>query len=271
MATAFAALSTGALSLDAPAITHVGAGVSGCIEGIEYRIGKGSFVAELAGVESPLDHGVYLGTEHGLLARFTLSDELKADTKQVIEALQATGLSVVISSGDSADTVAAVARALGVESWYARQTPADKLELVARLKSRGSRVVMIGDGVNAAPVLNEADAAIAIGNGTALARASDDAILLGDTLQALIDLTAIARRTRRTIRQSLAWAAGYNASGVTLAACGLITPWMAAIGMTASSLLVIGNAFRIRSLRPPSGTPKLPGNTEAHRRPEAVA
>ncbi len=271
MASAFEARSTGSVSLDAPAITHVGAGVSGTIEGIEYRIGKGSFVAELAATRSPLDHGVYLGTEHGLLARFTLSDELKPDTKQIVDALQTQGLSVVISSGDSADTVCAVARTLGVESWYARQTPADKLDLVSRLKSRGARVVMIGDGVNDAPVLNEADAAIAIGNGTALARASADAILLGDTLRPLADLTAIARRTRRTIRQSLAWAAGYNAIGVTLAACGLITPWMAAIGMTASSLLVIGNALRIGGGRTTSDARDLSSNNKDARRPEALA
>ncbi|MEL6368980.1 MAG: hypothetical protein AAFQ16_13570, partial [Pseudomonadota bacterium] len=128
-----------------------------------------------------------------------------------------------------------------------------------------------GDGVNDAPVLNEADAAIAIGNGTALARASADAILLGDTLLPLGDLTAIARRTRRTIRQSLAWAAGYNAVGVTLAACSLITPWMAAIGMTASSLLVIGNALRIGGRRAPSNARSLSSNNKHTRRPEALA
>ena len=155
---------------------------------------------------------------------------------------------MIISSGDSVDSVAAAATVLGVSSWHARQTPADKLELVSRLRTEGHTIVMVGDGANDAPVLAQADAAIAIGSGTALARASADAIIVGEALSPLLDLVMIAERSAWTIRLSLIWAATYNAIGVSVATLGWISPWMAAIGMTASSLLVVWNALRLKSV-----------------------
>ncbi|MEL7536749.1 MAG: heavy metal translocating P-type ATPase [Pseudomonadota bacterium] len=249
LARAFVPFAAG-VSLDAPADVRVGEGVCGTIDGVEYRLGRASFVAAIAGCEpaqtANAESRVYLGRANEWLASFDVCDALRADAPASVAALRQAGIKVVIASGDSPTAVAVAARELGVHDWHANLSPANKLELLANLHAAGESVVMLGDGVNDAPVLAAADASIAMGGGTALARANADAILVGDTLTPLATLADVSRRTRWIVRQSAAWAIAYNGLAVTAAALGLITPWMAAIGMSASSLLVVSNALRLR-------------------------
>ena len=151
-------------------------------------------------------------------------------------------------------------------------TPADKLDLVRAARREGRRVIMIGDGVNDAPVLAAADASIAIGSGAALARASADAILLGQHLKPVVTLAAVAVRSRRVIAQSLGWAAGYNLLAVSVATLGFVAPWMAAIGMSASSLIVVANALRLNRVpAPPAGKAAPTEDTATESPMEAAA
>ena len=220
------------------------------VDNNRYRIGAAGFVAELS--EAELDEleehsntAVYFGTEAGLLACFEVGDELRSDAREAIRALQALGYRTVIASGDRDDAVRRVADALGVDEWHARLTPADKLSLVRGYHDRGEPVIMVGDGINDAPVLAAADASVALDAGTALARASADAVSLGRKLGAIVEAAGIARATRRIIRQNIGWAIVYNLTAVPLAVSGMLAPWMAAIGMSLSSLVVVLNALRL--------------------------
>ena len=247
LAQAFADGADDSVALDAPPEIHVGRGVSGRIDGKTYRIGKRAFVAEAGAAISPIapESGIYLADDERVLARYTVRDAVRDDAAETIQALICQGFEPVIASGDHPAAVAEIASRTGISRHHADLSPADKLELVRRERAAGRRVIMIGDGVNDAPVLAAADASIAIGNGAALARASADAILLGHQLRPLRDLADISLRTRRVIAQSLAWAAGYNLLAVSVATLGFVAPWMAAIGMSASSLIVVANALRL--------------------------
>jgi Cu2+-exporting ATPase len=189
-----------------------------------------------------------LGNEKGIVAQFAIGDALRADALTTVAALRDAGFRVLVASGDSRDAVESVTRKLGITEWHARMLPQDKVTLVRELQSRGARVVMVGDGVNDAPVLAAADTSIALDAGTALARATADAVVPGKRLGSVLDGISVARRTRRIIRENLAWAIAYNLTAVPLAASGMLVPWMAALGMSLSSLVVVLNALRVRRL-----------------------
>ena len=232
---------------------ELGYGVEAEVDGTTYRIGQRDFVCGLSGsdlhAKSPQSDAmteVWLGDEVGLLARFTIADALRPGVRRTLDELRALGHRIVIASGDRGAVVADVARRLSVDDWHGALTPGDKLSLLDALKRQGEFVVSVGDGVNDAPVLAGADASIAVDAGTALARASADSILLGTRLETIVDAAHVASATRRTIRQNLLWAVAYNATAVPLAATGFLAPWMAAVGMSASSLLVVLNALRLR-------------------------
>jgi Cu2+-exporting ATPase len=231
-----------------------GAGVEGTLDGARYRIGRLGFVAALAGSRDADDAFTYLGREGEWLAEFEISDTLRPGAAAVVSRLQSMGLAVEIASGDHEAAVAAAARATGVSRHHARLTPDDKLALVRTIQGAGERVIMVGDGVNDAPVLAAASVSVAMGAGTSLAQTSADAVLMARELDALPESVAVARRTVGIIRQNLAWAVAYNVLALPLAALGYIPPWAAAIGMSASSLLVVANALRLRGGRPaPTG------------------
>ncbi|KAB7628196.1 heavy metal translocating P-type ATPase [Alkalilimnicola sp. S0819] len=224
-----------------------GAGVQGRVDGQRYRIGRADYVAALAGPPPaglPAD-ALLLGGEQGWLAAFRLADQLRPEAAVALDELRGLGLRAAMASGDAAATVAAVARQLRIDEHAARLDPAQKLERLAEYRRRGELVAMIGDGVNDAPVLAGADVSIAMGGGTALARASSDAVLLREDLRLLPHGVRLARRTLRIIHQNMAWALGYNLIGLPLAAVGLVPPWLAAIGMSASSLIVVLNSLRL--------------------------
>lgn len=241
------------------AVPVTGMGVEAEVNGRRYRLGSAQFVAGLSGVVDQATCGaassdgtlVYLANENGLLAVFTVEDELRTDVGATVDALRAAGYRVVIASGDRAVTVAALAATLSIVDWRAEMSPQCKLQFVHDLQRRGEKVIMIGDGINDAPVMAAADASIAVDAGTALARASADAIVVSSRLAALVSAAEIAALTRRTIRQNLVWAVTYNMAAVPLAATGMLAPWMAALGMSLSSLLVISNALRVQRHRVP--------------------
>ncbi len=158
-----------------------------------------------------------------------------------------------------------MARALGIEHYASRLSPADKLAHVRSIQRQNPGVIMVGDGVNDAPVLAAAGVSIALQSGTALAQSSADLILFGTSLEALPRAIAVARRSHRVIRQNLIWAAIYNAVAIPLAALGWIAPWLAALGMSLSSIVVVLNARRIVRLarRLPDAPAAAPQRAEA--------
>jgi P-type Cu2+ transporter len=192
---------------------------------------------------------VVLGDADGGLALFLLSDQLRADAREAIAELQALGLEVELLSGDGTAPVRRVAETLGIGHYAGRMTPADKLERIRALQASGAVVAMVGDGVNDAPVLAAAQVSVAMANGTELAQASADMILLSEQLRHLPIAVRTARDTVRIIRQNLYWALGYNLIALPVAASGILTPWMAALGMSASSLLVVLNSLRLTGRR----------------------
>jgi len=241
-----------------PSVTDLtstaGLGVEGVVDGRRYRIGTTAYVRDLqlAGGHhesdaSPETDGVVLGSEQGLLARFSFIDHVRERAAEALQQLRQLGLEVELLSGDQLDAVAAVAGELGITHFRARCSPQDKLARINELQSQGAVVAMVGDGVNDAPVLAGAQVSLAMGGGTQLAHASADMVLLSEQLPHLVDAVRTSRRTLAVIRQNLLWALVYNLVAVPLAAAGFVAPWMAAIGMSSSSLVVVLNALRLRA------------------------
>jgi Cu2+-exporting ATPase len=152
---------------------------------------------------------------------------------------------VELLSGDTVDAVESLAHQLNIATWHAGTSPEGKLARLRELQAAGETVVMIGDGINDVPVLAGADVAIAMNGATDLARTRADAVLLSPRLMRIFEAIEISRATRRIMRQNMIWSVCYNFSALPLAAMGLVPPWLAAIGMSLSSLVVVGNALRL--------------------------
>lgn len=235
--------------------TVTGEGVEGRIAGRRFRIGKPQFVAALHGKALPdeLEGGavsdemiiVALGDTLGWIALFLLDDVVRHDAPAMIRVLAAGGAKIVLLSGDRPQRVRHTAVKLGIAEYRSGATPADKLAYVRELQAQGAIVAMVGDGVNDAPVLAQAQVSIAPGSGTELAQVGADIILMTDRLAALAEISGSARRTLRVIRQNLGWAVAYNAVALPLAMAGMVTPLVAALGMSVSSLIVVANALRL--------------------------
>jgi Cu2+-exporting ATPase len=192
---------------------------------------------------------VYLADESCVRCVFTLGDRLRPGASRLIAELAAQGIPVSILSGDHEGAVQEVARELGIEDAAGGLRPAQKLARLQALQEAGEVVAMVGDGVNDAPVLAQAHVSIAMGGGTQVARASADMILLNEQLPVLAAGVRKARMALRVIRQNLLWAISYNLLALPAAALGYVAPWMAAIGMSLSSLLVVLNATRLSGRR----------------------
>ena len=167
----------------------------------------------------------------------------------MLDILKQQGIRTHLLSGDRTNAVAQVAQALGLDTYRAEATPEDKLAYVEDLQKQGRKVLMVGDGINDAPVLAQADVSAAVAAGADVARDGADLVLLNDDLNILPATIAQARRTREIIRQNLAWASAYNIIAVPLAVLGYVKPWIAALGMSLSSLFVVGNALRLLKKR----------------------
>ncbi|MGH1373866.1 MAG: heavy metal translocating P-type ATPase [Cellvibrionaceae bacterium] len=228
-------------------------GVEGMIDETLYRLGKPEFLAK--GLRAPKRSGQWLvlGKQEASVSEtawkpivwIQLQDQLRDSAAPLIQSLLARGLDVELLSGDGEAEVERVAKALGFTHWRHNQSPDQKLSIIQMLQQRGDKVLMVGDGINDVPVLSGAYVSVAMGGATDLAQTRADSVLLGNDLMALDSAFTCAVTTRKIIRQNLGWALCYNLVALPLAAAGLIAPWAAAIGMSASSLVVVGNALRI--------------------------
>ena len=217
-----------------------------------WALGRAGFVAEIAGKLPPkaetVEHGgslVYLGNQTGFQAAFLLADEVKEGVGDMLAVLKKQGLRLHVLSGDRTAAVEALAAELGLDAAQAEASPEDKLAYVETLQRQGRKVLMVGDGINDAPVLATADVSVAVAGGADVARDGADVVLLNDDMGMLPRMVAQAQQTRRIIRENLIWASLYNLIAVPLAVFGFVTPWIAALGMSLSSLLVVGNALRL--------------------------
>ncbi|MCS6210311.1 heavy metal translocating P-type ATPase [Shewanella baltica] len=226
---------------------EVGFGVRGRIDGTDYFIGNAVFTGASIDTRDPAQK-IWLARSANnqleVLASFEIQDNIRQDSKATIEMLKQQGCRISIASGDSSGHVHQLAKELGIDDVHSGLTPADKLALVTRLQQH-TRVAMFGDGINDAPVLAGADLSVAMGSGSAIAKNSADLILLGDHLSRFTQAVSVAKLTTQIIRQNLAWALGYNALILPLAVTGHVAPYIAAIGMSASSLIVVGNSLRL--------------------------
>ena len=240
--------------LDAKEVT--GLGVSGMIEGQLWHMGSQAWM-ETLGVEPPSDSQsvklntqlthVYLACETTLVAIYELNLPVRAGAEELIAFLNAHNKTTAIISGDQSSTVRYWAEHLGIAQGEGMLSPSEKIARIAEKQADQYPCVMVGDGVNDAPVLAQADVSISLKQGAHLAHAAADMIVLGKSLEPIISALKVSRQTQRIIRQNLLWAAVYNLSITPLAMMGYLAPWMAAIGMSLSSLLVVLNSRRLLS------------------------
>jgi Cu2+-exporting ATPase len=189
---------------------------------------------------------VYLSDEKGLIAIFALLDTPREGAQDFIRAAQKRGVQVHLLSGDDPQTVAWWAHYFGIRDYLGGALPEDKYRFSQGLQAQGKTIWAVGDGVNDAPFLAQADVSVAVGSGAPLAQAGADAVLTAESLKPLMQALALADKTQLIMKQNLIWAFVYNIVAIPVAMMGLVNPWVAGIGMSLSSLAVTLNAWRLR-------------------------
>ena len=239
-------------------LNEAGVGVVGKIDGKEIRVGRaewcGGFSGGLDDVISDAETRgasiIYLGWESEVQGALVVSDTVKETAVAAVDALKRLGISVVMVTGDSEAAAQWVAKSVGIESVIAGVLPAGKVEVVRTLQNDGHTVAVIGDGINDAPALAQADLGIAIGTGADVALEASDLTLVSGDPRGAADAIELSRRTLSTIKANLFWAFAYNAVAIPLAAAGKLNPAIAAATMAFSSVFVVSNSLRLRRFKP---------------------
>jgi len=247
-----------------------GLGVEGLVEGVTVVAGRPSLLAHRslplpAELERFRAHAaargqtvVAAGWDGAARAIFAVADTVKPGAAEAVRRLRGLGLRPVLVTGDNAATARAVAAEVGVEEVVAEVLPGDKVDAVARLQREGRVVAMVGDGVNDAPALAQADLGLAIGTGTDVAIEASDLTLISGDLRAAADAIRLSRRTLRTIKGNLFWAFAYNVAAIPLAASGYLNPLIAGAAMAFSSVFVVSNSLRLRRFSAERDAPPEP-------------
>jgi Cu2+-exporting ATPase len=188
---------------------------------------------------------IWLANHNEVLAVFYVSDQLRSSASAAIRQLKTQGNDVIILSGDKYAAVASACQKLPMDHFLSELSPKDKLDVIAKKQLSGQKVLMVGDGINDSPVLAKADVSVAMASGSELSQNNADVILINGDLTSLSLLKPVANKTIQVTRQNTYWAIIYNLVVLPLAAFGMLSPWIAAIGMSLSSLLVMLNSLRI--------------------------
>lgn len=231
-----------------------GQGIQGSVNNTDWYIGNHEFILKHSDC-TPEDTAegstskIYLATRQQCIAAFVLSDQVRKEAGSLIEQLQHKNKNTRLMTGDREENASSISRQLGIQYCQADLKPENKLKNVKALQQQGAIVVMTGDGVNDAPVLAGADLSIAMGKGTQLAAATADMILISNNVEHIYHGYLIAVKTLAIIKQNLSWALLYNVIAIPAAAMGYVEPWLAAIGMSTSSLVVVLNALRLNRMK----------------------
>ena len=219
----------------------IGSGIEGIWNGKIVKIGSAAFVQ---GKESEESHAVYLSVDGEHVASFYYRDPIRKESKAFVQRFADAGIKTTLLTGDALSNAQPVANEIGIDHVVASAKPEDKLAYLKSL-DEDSITMMVGDGINDAPTLAGAHLSVAMGGGTDVAKASADMTLLGDNLEKLLEARLLALRTRKIIRENLAWSLGYNLLILPLAVAGLVAPYIAVVGMSASSIIVVSNSLRL--------------------------
>jgi Cu+-exporting ATPase len=238
-----------------------GLGVAGVVDGHALIVGRPALLADWAmhlppelqvartAAEARGQTAIAAGWDGRATAVFVVADTVKPSSAEAVASLKALGLRPVLLTGDNETTARAVAAAVGIDEVIAEVLPSDKADVIRGLQADGRVVAMVGDGVNDAPALAQADLGLSIGTGTDVAIEASDLTLVSGDLRAASDAIRLSRATLRTIKQNLGWAFGYNVAAIPLAAIGLLNPVIASLAMAVSSVSVVGNALRLRRFK----------------------
>lgn len=229
-----------------------GGGLSATVNNEQYFLGHHQFVSNNIPANDYVladnfDNNViiYLATDKNIIASISLNDDIRTESEPLINKLKSIGITTTLLTGDNSLNADAVAQKLNIDNIAKGQSPKDKLTYLKNLQDKGEIVAMFGDGVNDAPVLSQAHLSFAMGTGADIAKSSADIVLLHDDLSKIGQAITLAKKTKRIIIQNFCWAIGYNCTALPFAMAGLLPPYIAAIGMSLSSIIVVSNSLRL--------------------------